>query len=230
MVEGAEFLLTHRDISRRHVLHLLASAACGLLSTWLFSAVRPLVPPPGAISLPWYLVLVEWSWSNLPAVLAAEAAAASAAIAYLLLARPRALVLSVVTRRGGTVACSSPRASGSVIGVLTAGGLGCIGLVTVPWGGAAASVLWLPLLGAGLVAAVLSVLGWPSAAILTFLRSRIAMLAGLGLAIVTSLAVPVVNLVALPCATVGAACLILREEGAAAKTSGGTIPYVSRDR
>lgn len=233
VIEGAEFLLTHRRILVHQAPHVLAAGAFALIATWLASRLIPVLPQPHPLSLPWYFVLIEWLWSRLPSVLAADIAAWSALTAYLALAWPRQLVWAVMAQRNVTRPSAPPgHERGPALFLLSAGGAGCGLAAYVPVvGPAAAAVLAWPVLGAGLVVATLTLRGWPRADIYVFVRTRWEILGGLGLGVAVSVAIPVVNLVALPCAVAGTACLLFREpRPGVLRTSEGTIPCASPDK
>jgi hypothetical protein len=233
VIEGAEFLLTHRQIARRQILHLCAAASCTLIATWLRAWPAAYVPAPPAVTLPWYLVLVEWLWSSLPAVLTSELAAWAAQTMYVALALPRQLVSAVLSQRGSIL--PSPREAGPrgpALAWLGAGGLGCAAIAWLPLvGPLAAAVLACPVLGGGLVVTILMLRGWSWADTISLVQRQWALIVGLGLGLVVSLTIPVVNLVALPCAAVGTTCLLLREvRPAPVRTSAGRAPCASPDK
>jgi uncharacterized protein involved in cysteine biosynthesis len=150
--------------------------------------------------------------------------------AYLSLVSMRELVETVVSRRGGDSRRSvrlSPRKA--ALAWLVIGGLACGGVAYLPViGGLVALVLMCPVLGAGLAAATLAARGMTGREIFGFASARLAMLSGLGGGVLVAFTIPVVNLVALPCAAAGTVCLVLREERAATvKTSEGTVPCAS---
>jgi hypothetical protein len=230
VVEGAEFLVANHRVTLRGLGHALAAAACVIASTRLLSGIGAWLPPAPAISLPWYLVLVEWAWASLPSGLTVAATAWGAELAYLGLVAINGLVDAVANRRGHGPARAmvlSPRRAAWVC--LSVGGLGCAGLAYVPViGPVAALAAACPVLGAGFVVAILAVRGRNPRSIVGFTQSRVVLLGGLGGGILVSLALPVVSLVALPCAAAGTACLILREERSEpARTSEETVPYAS---
>jgi hypothetical protein len=228
VIEGAEFLLTHRHIPRRLVLHFSAAATCTLIAIWLGTRLAAALPAPPVIALPWYLVLVEWLWSSLPIVLATQFVAWSALAAYVAVALPQGIVSAVLTQRGvmpPSTLVRDPRSP--VLAWLSAGGVGCALIAWVPVvGPGTAAVLGLPVLGGGLVVTTLTLLGWSKSAIRSAMRTHLAVMVGLGLGLALSLAIPVVNLVALPCAFAGTACLLLREPRPAeqVRTNEETVP------
>lgn len=232
VIEGAEFLLTHRHLLGRHLPHVLTAAACTLGAMWLAAKLTAYLPPAPGMTLPWYLVLIEWCWSRLPAALAAEFAAWAALTAYLGLAWPRRFVWEVMAQRHVAPPAQLGDGRGRAFFWLSVCGVGGAGIAWVPIVGlAAAVVLAWPVLGAGLAMAILDLRGWRSDGVYAFLTSHWATLVGLGLGVVVSLAIPAVNLVALPCAVAGATCLLVREpQPAAIKTTAGTTPYASPDR
>lgn len=233
MIEGAEFLLTHRHIPRRLVFHFGAAAACVLIATWPAAWLAAHLPTPPAITLPWYLVLLEWLWASLPVVLAAELAAWIALTAYVALGLPRRLVWAVMTQR--EVPLPSPLPGdprGPALAWLGAGGVGWALIAGVPvFGPAAAAVLACLVLGGAFVVTTLTLRGWSWGNVLSFILTHSAMIVGLGLGLIVSLTIPVVNLVALPCAVTGTGCLLLREpRPEAIRTNEGTVPCASPDK
>jgi hypothetical protein len=195
-------------------VHFLAAAACALGATWLGSRLAEVFPAAPAIAFPWYLVFVEWLWSGLPSVLAAELAAWSAATVYLALPSTHRLISTVMTQRGSAdSSLMTGRARRSALTWLGAGAALWGVVVWVPVGGAtAAAVLACPVLGGGFVVTVLALRGWSDDAIRSFVGSHWAMLSGVGLGAAVGLVVPVINMAALPCAAAGTACLLLRED------------------
>jgi hypothetical protein len=165
VVEGAEFLLTHRHLLRRQIGHFLAAAACAVVATWLGARLAMVLPAAPAIAFPWYLVLIEWLWAELPSVLAAEVAGWGAGTVYLALPFPRQLVWVVMSQRGGTAPTSpSDRERERALIWLGAGAAGCVLVAWVPVvGPPAAAVLACPVLGGGFVVAILTLRGWPGA-------------------------------------------------------------------
>ncbi|HET8760038.1 MAG TPA: hypothetical protein VFN94_03170 [Nitrospiria bacterium] len=230
VIEGAEFLIAAARLSPRRIGHLLAAAACVLIATKLFSGIATRLPTVPEISFPWYLVLVEWGWSNLSSGLAAAATAWGAETLYLGWVSVRDVVDTVVSRRGGMAGrravVSARRAA---IACLVVGGFGCVGVAYVPIvGPLAALAAACPVLGAGFAAACLAQRGWPPDEITRLVRRRVVLLGGLGGGVLVLLTIPLVNLVVLPCAAAGTVCLLLREERAdSVKTSAGTTPCVS---
>ncbi|MFZ5876883.1 MAG: hypothetical protein ACOYXU_10815 [Nitrospirota bacterium] len=230
VIEGIEFWGTHRHLIPSRIGQFLAAAACTALMARAVAELDGALPSASVLLLPWYLVAVEWAWSQLPSGLSAAVIAWGAETAYLCLVSIPRLVAAVVGRRGGDSGRSvrvSPR--GTALACLLVGGLGCAGLAYVPVvGPLAALALSCPVLGAGLVMTTLASRGMDRREILGFARARSAMLSGLGAGVLVAFAIPVVNLVALPCAAAGTACLVLREERAApVKTSAETVPYAS---
>jgi hypothetical protein len=211
----------------RRIANFLVAAACTVISARVVAEIQGFVPSASALPLPWYLVAVEWAWSQLPSGLAAALTAWGAETAYLSLVSMRELAETVMSRRGGdsgrTVRVSPRKAA---LLWLVVGGLGCAGLAYLPViGPLLALALVCPVLGAGLAAATLAARGMTRREILGFIRARLALLSGLGGGVLVAFAVPVVNLVALPCAAAGTVCLVLRDERAATvKTSEGTVP------
>lgn len=231
VIEGAEFLLTHRQLLGRYLSHLIAAAACTLAAVWLAARLEPLLPSAPVIALPWYLVLAEWLWANLPAVLSAEIAAWVALGAYVGLAWPRQFVWAIMSQRGVAPLSAEPRDGRErTLSWFVLSGAGWAALAYIPGIGlAAAAVVAGPVLGVGLVIPILALRGWHPATA-GFLRSHGALLTGLGFGIVISLAIPVVNLVALPCAVAGTVCLLIREPlPEVLKTTAETTPYASPD-
>ncbi len=232
VIEGAEFLLTHRRRLARQIPHFLAAAACSAIATGLASRLTPGLPQPPALALPWYLVLIEWAWSRLPSVLGLEIAAGTALTGYLALAWPRELVAAVEAQRGPARPATSRRGGrASSLVVLSVGAAACGLIASVPAvGPAAAAALACPALGAGLAVATLTLHGWPPGDMRAFLSTNWEIPVGLGLGLIATMAIPVVNLTALPCALAGAACLLGREpRPGMLKTSEGTTPCASRD-
>lgn len=233
VVEGAEFLLTHRHISRQQLPHLGAAALCTLMGAWMGGRLTAVLPAPPTLPFPWFLILVEWIWASLPVVLGAELAAWVAQTVYVTFAPPRQLVSAVLSQRGS--GSPSPQAGLSQQTALTwlgAGGLLCALIALVPVvGPVAAAVLAFPVLGGALSATTLSLLGRPRRAVLAFLRTHWGMSAGLGVGLLVALTIPVLNLVALPCAATGIACLLLKDLGLDAfRTSEGTAPCASPNK
>jgi hypothetical protein len=230
VIEGIEFWGTHSQLVLRQIANFLVAAACTVLIARVVAGIEGFLPSASALLLPWYLVAVEWAWSQLPSGLAAALTAWGAETAYLSLVSMRELLDTVVSRRGGASDRSvrvSPRKAALLW--LMIGGLGCAGLAYVPViGPLAALALMCPVLGAGVVTATLASRGMTRREILGFVRARLAMLSGLGGGVLVASAIPVVNLVALPCAAAGTVCLVLREERAArVKTSEGIVPCAS---
>lgn len=232
MVEGAEFLLTHRRVVGRHPVHFLAAAACSLGAVWLGPQIAAVLPSTPAVAFPWYLVLLEWLWAGLPSVLAAEVSAWSAAVAYLALPSTGRLIATVMAHRGDTEPyLTASREPGGALAWLAAGAA----VYAIAWipmvGPALAVVLACPVLGAGFVITVLSRPGWAGGAVRVFVTSHWLLVSGVGLGLIVGLVIPVFNLAALPCAVAGTVCLLRREVGAVqVRTNGGTIPYASPDR
>ncbi|MFZ5861819.1 MAG: hypothetical protein ACOYXR_03100 [Nitrospirota bacterium] len=229
VIEGVEFWGTHRTLIPRHAGHFLVAALCVWLMARTTPAIDGYLPTATALLLPWYLVAVEWAWSQLPIGVAAAVAAWGAQISYLSVVSVREIVDAVVNRRGGAADRSErigPRIA--AFAWMLVGGIGCAALAYVPVVGPPATLaLACPVLGAGFVTAAAAARGAGSWEIIGVVRSRIAMVSGLGAGVLVALAVPVVNLIALPCAAAGTVCLVLREErGASLKTSAGTVPYV----
>lgn len=233
MIEGIEFWGAHYPLVPRRIGHFIAAAVCTLLMTRVVAGIEAWLPSAPALLLPWYLVAAEWAWSHLPSGLAAATVAWGAETAYLALVSIRELIDTVVSRREGasdrSVVVGPRRAALTWLGV---GGLGCAGLAYVPVIGPPAALAFIgPVLGAGFFVAILAARGSSLEAVVGFVRSRIAMLWGLGTGVLVALAIPVISLVALPCAAAGAICLVLREERTASvKTSAGTVPYASPDK
>src|SRR5574341_1675179 len=136
VVEGAEFLLTHRHFVGRQLVHFLAAGACALGAAWLGSRLAEVFPAAPVIAFPWYLVLVGWLWSGLPSVLAAELAAWSAATVYLALPSTHQLMLTVMKLRGNT----DPRVTS---GRVQRGALVWLGVGAAVCG----VVVWVPVVG-----------------------------------------------------------------------------------
>ncbi len=230
VIEGIEFWGTHYDLIPRRIGHFIAAAVCLLLMARVVAEFEAFFPSAPALLLPWYLVIFEWAWSHLPSGLASAMTAWGSETAYLGLAPIRELVDAVVGRRGGasdrSVLVGPRRAALTWLGV---GGLGCAGLSYVPVvGPPAALAVICPVLGAGFLVAILAARGLSPVEVVGFVRSRIAILWGLGAGVLVALTIPVISLVALPCAAAGAICLVLREERAASvKTSAGTVPCAS---
>jgi hypothetical protein len=204
-----------------------------LIATSLASWLAADLPAPPVVAFPWYLVLVEWLFSSLQGVLAAELAAWVAQTAYVALALPQQMVWAVLTQHGVTLPSplgGNPR--GPALAWLSAGGVACALTAWAPRvGPVAAAVLACPVLGGGLVVTTLTLRGWPGEPLFHFTRTHWAMIVGLGVGLVVSLAIPVINLVALPCAVAGTACLLLREpRPEAVRTSEGTVPCASPDK
>jgi uncharacterized protein involved in cysteine biosynthesis len=233
VIEGIEFWGGHYSLVPRRIGHFLAAAVCTLLMTRLTAGIEAWLPSVPTLLLPWYLVAAEWAWLHLPSGLVAATVAWGAETAYLGLVSIRELVDTVVSRRGGASDWSvlvSPRRA--ALAWLIVGGLWCAGLAYIPVIGPLATLAVIcPVLGGGFIVATIAARGLGPREILRFVRSRIAMLSGLGAGVLVALAIPVINLVVLPCAAAGAVCLVLREERAAAvKTSEGTVPYASPDK
>jgi hypothetical protein len=233
VIEGIEFWGTHYPLVPRRIGHFIAAAGCTLLTTRVVAGIEAWLPSAPALLLPWYLVAAEWAWSHLPSGLAAATGAWGAETAYLGLVSIRELVDAVVSRRGGASDRSvivSPRRA--ALAWLIVGGLGCAGLAYVPViGPPAALTIICPVLGAGFIVAILAARGSEPREILRFVRTHIAMLSGLGGGVLVALAIPVINVVALPCAAAGVVCLVFREERTASvKTSAGTAPYALPDK
>lgn len=232
MIEGFEFWGTHYHLVPRRISHFLAAAVCALLMRRVAAGIATWLPFATDLVLPWYLVAAEWAWSHLPSGLTAALAAWGAETTYLGLVSVRELVDSVVSRRGGAsdrpVHVSPRRVA---LACLIVGGLGCAGLAYLPVIGPPAALVFIcPVLGTGFIVATLAARGSGVVEVGGFLRSHIAMLSGLGAGVLVALSIPVINLVTLPCAAVGAGCLVLREERArSVKTNAGTVPYVSPD-
>jgi hypothetical protein len=230
VIEGIEFWGTHPELVFRRITNFLVAAACTVLIARMVAEIESVLPSASALSLPWYLVAVEWAWSELSSGLAAALTAWGAETAYLSLVSMRDLVDTVVDRRGGasdrTVRVSPRRAA---LLWLVVGGLACAGLAYVPVVGALGGLaLICPVIGAGVAAATLAARGMTGSEIFGFVRARVLMLSGLGGGMLVALAIPVVYWVALPCAAAGTVCLVLREERAApVKTSEGTVPCAS---
>jgi hypothetical protein len=230
LIEGIEFWGTHAQLAVRRIADFLVATACTVIVTRVVAGIEGYLPSASALPLPWYLVAVEWAWSQVPSGLAAALTAWGVETAYLSLVSMREVVDTVVSRRGGasdrSASVSSRKAS---LVWLLIGGFGCIGLAYVPVIGAPlALAIMCPVLGTGVVAGVLASRGWTRPEIFGFVRSRAAMLSGLGAGVFVGSVIPVVNLVALPCAAAGTVCLVLREERAApVRTSEGKVPCAS---
>jgi hypothetical protein len=233
VVEGAEFLLTHRHIVGRHLVHFLAAAACAFGALWLRPWIAAVLPPVPAVTFPWYLVLLEWLWAELPSLLAAEVSAWSATAAYLALPSTGRLIAAVMAHRGEAEPClAASHEPGGALAWLAAGAAAYAAIAWIPLvGPASAVVLACPVLGAGFVITVLERHGWSGGAVRAFATSHWPLLSGVGLGLIVGLVIPVFNLAALPCAVAGTVCLLRREVGAVrVRTTGGTIPYASPDR
>lgn len=233
MVEGAEFLLTHRRVVGRHPVHFLAAAACSLGAVWLGPRIVAVLPPTPAVAFPWYLVLLEWLWAGLPSVLAAEVSAWTATVAYLALPSTGHLIATVMAQRGGAEPyLTASHEPGGALAGLAAGGAVYAAIAWIPMvGPPAAVVLACPVIGAGFVVTVLSRHGWAGGTVRAFVTSHWSLVSGVGLGLIVGLVIPVFNLAALPCAVAGTVCLLRREVGAVqVRTNGGTIPYASPDR
>jgi hypothetical protein len=233
VIEGIEFWGTHYPLVPRRIGHFLTAAVCTLLMTRVVAVIEAWLPRAPALLLPWYLVAAEWAWSHLPSGLTAATAAWGAETAYLGLVSIRELVDTIVSRRGGASDRSvlvSPRRAALIW--LIVWGFGCAGLAYVPVIGLPATLAIIcPVLGAGFIVATLAAQGSGPWEILRFVRSRIAMLSGLGGGVLVAFAIPVIKVVALPCAAAGAVCLVLREERTASvKTSAGTVLYASPNK
>jgi hypothetical protein len=216
LIEGAEFLFTHRHLWRPLALHLGTAATLVLLTGWLrpplATTIAPYLP---AVVAPWYLVLAEWAWGAMPSVLASLAVSGLVTAAYSALAWPTALVARVAAIRApgkpGTPTTLTDRMA--VLVWLAAGGLVCSGVVVLhPLGAAVAVFLACPVLGIALIYPALRLRGWAPREARRFALARLAIWSGLGTGLAIGLAVPLVSLAALPCGMVGAACLALREE------------------
>jgi hypothetical protein len=228
VVEGAEFLLTHRRIVGRHLVHFLAAAACSLGAVWLRPRIAAVLPPTPAVAFPWYLVLLEWLWVGLPSVLAAEISAWSATVAYLALPSTGHLIATVMAQRGGAEPfLTASHEPGGTLAWLTAGAAVYAAIAWIPMvGPASAVVLACPVIGAGFIVTILARHGWSGGAVRAFATSHWPLLSGVGLGLIVGLVIPVFNLAALPCAAAGTACLLRREVGAVQpKTNAGTTPY-----
>lgn len=212
LIEGVEFLLTHRTVVRKSAGAFASAAALVAVGTALFSALRasiePMVP---SVVLPWYAVLLEWMWSQMPAVLAALLLCWVIETVYLQLRWTGRLVEAVTALRGGRPRAPSDDGRWLVTWLMV--GVGCVGLTAggVP-GVIVAALAAAPVLGAGLIYPVSRWRGWPIGIIGPFLRSRPMLCGGVGLGAVCGSAVPIFNLVAFPCAVIGVSCLLLREE------------------
>lgn len=221
LVEGVEFLVAHHTIARRLAGHFLVAAACVLITTqWLPSRLQPLMPAVTPLVLPWYLVLAEWAWSGIPSVLAQQAAGWAAMVAYLGIAPPRGLVALVAERRGGDLGARpvSDRMRSTIW--LALGGVVCFGLSVLPTLGPLVALLAVcPVVGGALFVSVSAGRVGSSSRHRWWSRGLNATSIGLGGAVFVALSIPVVNLVALPCAATGAACLVIREERTASPRS-----------
>jgi hypothetical protein len=229
VIEGAEFLLTHRQLVGRYLTQVIAAAACTFAALELAARLEPLLAPAPVIALPWYFILAEWVLANLPAVASVEIAAWIALGAYFGLAWPRRFVWAIMALRG--VAPMAARYGRErTLSWFVLSGAGWTALTYLPGIGLAAAVASAgPVLGVSLALPILALRGWPTSATSAFLRSHGTLLTGLGFGLAVSLAVPAVNLVALPCAIAGTVCLLIREPLPVLKTSAETIPYVSPD-
>lgn len=214
VIEGVEFLLTHRPVVRKAAGAFAAAAVLVAVSTALFPPLQASIAPvvPGVV-LPWYAVLLEWMWSQMPAVLAMLLLCWGIETVYLQLGWTGRLVDAVTALRGGRP--RTPRGGGRWLVTWLMGGVGCAGLIAGGVPGIIVAVLAaVPILGAGLIYPVSRRRGWPAGVIGPFLRSRPMLCGGVGLGAVCGLAVPIFNLVVFPCAVVGVSCLLLREERA----------------
>lgn len=213
LVEGLEFLLTHRPVVKDALRPFAASVAlivlAGVFMAPLRSGLAPFVP---GLTLPWYFVLFEWGWSAMPSLLAALLLCVGIEILYFWLAAPGTLVDAVAVRRGAThqpATLDRIRFTGWVGGM----SLGCAGIAAAGGAGVAiAGLVALPMLGGGMVWAIACLRGWAPAVVRHLLSSRLTLCGGLGAALLVGSMVPILNLAVFPCATIGVTCLILREE------------------
>jgi len=219
IIEGAEFLLTHRTLWRPLAPHFGAGAALALGASL---AIHPLqrivmahVPP---LVLPWYLAPLEWAWGATPGLLASLLMLVLAEIAYLAVAWPAPVIQAVALIRHAHRSDLDPSsitaiASGRWRMLLAMAGctIGCVALL---WTSAVGSTLvatfgMVVISGAGLLYPA-----WQSARRVSAFGvdfTRVPLCIGLGGGLFVLWMIPLLGVVSLPIGVVGTACLALRE-------------------